>query len=247
MEVDVLDDNGKRVLSENDHREIEEYIKLHVNKKKKYKLLKIICGLVVCGLIFFSGVFLSNKLKGILGEKVDGLRDGVVTMQTVKKVLYPASDLVSGRYYYKNAVSDEDPISIGKNALPGTTNKYVFTYEGTISAGYDLSKINVDVDNEKKIITVKMPKMKIISSEVDHGSFKQIHKNKSIFNNNDVERNNEVMDKLGKAMKKKAKEDPKFIKMTEESASSTIKVLLNTSSVTKDYEVKVEFTGVENE
>ena len=39
----------------------------------------------------------------------------------------------------------------------------------------------------------------------------------------------------------------KFIKMTEESASSTIKVLLNTSSVTKDYEVKVEFTGAENE
>lgn len=55
------------------------------------------------------------------------------------------------------------------------------------------------------------------------------------------------MDKLGKAMKKKAKADPKFIKMTEESASSTIKVLLNTSSVTKDYEVKVEFTGAENE
>ena len=244
MEVDVLEDNRKRVLSEIDRREIEEYIKLHLNKKKKYKLLKIICGLVVCGLIFFSGIFLS---KGILGEKVDGLRDGVVTMQTVKKVLYPASDLVSGRYYYKNAVSDEDPVSIGKNVLPGTTNKYVFTYEGTISAGYDLSKINVDVDNAKKIITVKMPKMKIISSEVDHGSFKQIHQNKSIFNNNDVERNNEVMDKLGKAMKKKAKADPKFIKMTEESASSTIKVLLNTSSETKYYEVKVEFTGAENE
>ena len=103
MEVDVLEDNRKRVLSEIDRREIEEYIKLHLNKKKKYKLLKIICGLVVCGLIFFSGIFLS---KGILGEKVDGLRDGVVTMQTVKKVLYPASDLVSGRYYYKNAVSE---------------------------------------------------------------------------------------------------------------------------------------------
>ena len=242
-----MEDNRKKVLSEIDHREIEEYIKLHVNKKKKYNLFKIICGVLFCALIFFSGLFLSNKLRGIFGEKVDGLRDGVVTMQTVKKILYPASDLVSGRYYYKNAVSDEDPISLGKTALPGTTNKYVFTCEGTISAGYDLSKINVDIDNENKVITVKMPRMKIISSEVDHGSFKEIHQNKSIFNSNDVKRNNEVMDKLGKAMKKKAKEDPKFIKMTEESASSTIKVLLNTSSVTKDYEVKVEFTGVENE
>ena len=34
MEVDVLEDNGKRVLSEINHREIEEYIKLHVNKKR---------------------------------------------------------------------------------------------------------------------------------------------------------------------------------------------------------------------
>lgn len=35
MEVDVLEDNRKRVLSEIDRREIEEYIKLHLNKKKE--------------------------------------------------------------------------------------------------------------------------------------------------------------------------------------------------------------------
>lgn len=234
-------------LSLNNNNELEEYIRKHVHKKTRLNLIKILGAFLICIAVFFVGFYFANIRNGIFGEKVAGVKDGVVTMQTVKKILYPASDLVSGKYFYKNAVSDEDPISIGKNNLPGTTNKYVFTYEGTINAGYDLSKIDVDVDDDNKIITVKMPKMKIISSEVDDNSFKVVYKTKSAFNNNDVERNADVRAKCNKAMVKKAKSDVRFIKMTQSSARNTIKAFIKAASVTKDYTVKVEFMEGDND
>ena len=211
----------------------QEKVKWH--KKKGIRILLLCIGCFVIGGLIFSNGF------GFIGEKLHFSGDGTVSVDTIKTIIKPASELVTGKYYYTNAVSDEDPITIKGLELPGTKNKYVFTYDGTISAGYDLSKAKIDVDNESKTIKISMPEMQILSSEVDESSYEFKYKSNSIFNDNELERNSETRAKLDKKMRKKASEDSGFTKMTEENAEAVLKSFLTSSGDTKGYEIDIEF------
>ena len=211
-----------------------------INDAKK-KAKRIIGVIVICVICFGLGALFFGHGTGLGGEELESPEDGTVTVNTIKKILKPASELVTGKYFYTNAVSDEDPISIKGLDLPGTTNKYVFTYDGTISAGYDLSKATVDVDNEKKTIFISMPKMEILSSEVDDKSFDIKYKSSSVFNDSDLERNKDTMAKCKERMEKKAMEDGNFVKLTKNNAETVLKSFLTTAGDTKKYKVEITF------
>jgi len=55
--------------------------------------------------------------------------------------------------------------------IPGTQSRYVYSYDGTIKAGIDFSNIDLEVNDEKHVITVRFPKFRILSTEIDEDSF----------------------------------------------------------------------------
>ncbi len=228
---------------EKDEEILETARKIKTAKSKIKKALSVL----VIGLICFGlGALIFGRGNGFGGEELEAPDDGKVSVSTIQTIIKPASDLITGKYFYTNAVSDEDPISIGDINLPGTTNKYVFTYDGTISAGYDMSEIKVGkVDYKNKIIRLLMPELKILASEVDENSFKIKYKSTSIFNDKDLERNSKTRAACEKRMINKAKKNPDFIKMVKNNAEVTIRAFLTSSKETKDYTVKFKYVDEE--
>ncbi len=80
------------------------------------------------------------------------------------------------------------------NKIPFTQSKYIYSYNITIKAGYDFSQIQWNIKGDT--IEVKLPEVKILSSEIDLDSFKVYHEEESIFNKITLSENNEALKKL---------------------------------------------------
>lgn len=85
--------------------------------------------------------------------------------------------------------------------LPFTQSNIVFSYDVVIKAGYDFSAITWDVHDTT--ITVKLPKVKVLSCEVKEDSFKKYVEDESIFTPFTLDDNNNAM----KALKETAQTD----------------------------------------
>lgn len=175
--------------------------------------------------------------------------DPFVTVDTVKHVLEPAGELVSGKYRYKNVMTFKEAKQLDlkfknkKVTLPGTTDEYYIEYEGTIAAGYDLSQAGVDVDDERKSITIQLPKMKILSSTIDWDNIKVRAINDSVFNNTDVKGSITAQKKADVHMREAVAKDAEFENITADSARNVLTALLTTSGDTQGYSVEILFGG----
>ena len=97
----------------------------------------------------------------------------------LEKTLKSAGDLVTQKYIYTDAFSDEQSKKLLVD-LPFTTKRVAFTYRGTIYAGYDLTEVEPYIDEENKQIIVPLPEFKIVANEVDPDSYEYIIQEDSI-------------------------------------------------------------------
>ena len=125
-----------------------------------------------------------NDNEGIVQEKtyVDG--------QTLSSGIKELGLMNTAEYYFSRSETVEnsktlDLTSLGidfKADIPLTTNRFTFSYDGEIFAGFDFSKIELTVDNEDQRINVKMPECQIITASIDPESYKLYEYNNNIFN-----------------------------------------------------------------
>lgn len=85
--------------------------------------------------------------------------------------------------------------------IPFTQSKYIYSYDVEIKAGYDFEEIEWSVNDSR--IEVKLPEVKVLSSEIDQDSLKVYHEDESIFRPITLEENNAALQE----MKEKAEED----------------------------------------
>lgn len=85
--------------------------------------------------------------------------------------------------------------------IPFTQSKYIYSYNIVIKAGFNFEEI--EWKQQDKTIQVKLPEIKILSSEIDYESFKVYHEQDSIFTKVNLEERNESILKL----KEKAEQD----------------------------------------
>ena len=86
--------------------------------------------------------------------------------------------------------------------IPFTQSKYIYSYDVLIKAGFDFQEI--EWSEREHTILVKMPKVKLLSSEIDVESFKVYHDEESIFRPITLKENNQAMKKLRKQAEKDA-------------------------------------------
>ena len=78
--------------------------------------------------------------------------------------------------------------------IPFTQSKYIYSYDVVIKAGLDFGEIDWTVGEDT--ITVRLPEIRILSSEIDLNSFRVYVENESIFRRISLEENNEAMKAL---------------------------------------------------
>lgn len=89
--------------------------------------------------------------------------------------------------------------------IPFTQTKYIYTYNSVVKAGIDFSKVKVtDQTGTAKKVYVELPKVKILSTEIDYDSFKVYHEEESIFSPISMEEHNASMKELEKTARKDA-------------------------------------------
>ena len=104
----------------------------------------------------------------------------VLSSITVENQLQQISQLATIRYSYTNMGQFENSNEFYGIKLPFTTKSFIVAYDGTITAGVDLTKAKVTVTDQK--VTIALPAPQILSHEVDPNSLEVFDETTSIFN-----------------------------------------------------------------
>ena len=88
--------------------------------------------------------------------------------------------------------------------IPFTQSKYIYSYDSIIKAGFDFSQITWSVNEEKQIIRVTLPPVRILSHEIDLDSFKLYHEAESIFRQVTLDEHNAALTQMKKTAEQSA-------------------------------------------
>ena len=145
----------------------------------------IAIGAVVFSSFSFADVFSllgiidsnSSGVSGLLNRPVDGKilssyanadEGSVVTIVEINSALSRIGELTTVSYSYNGITFESDSRQIGDWNVPFTRNSVAVEYEGVIRAGYTVSDINVELDNEARTILVTLPPVEVFSNEITY-------------------------------------------------------------------------------
>ena len=223
--------------------------------------VKIILGVIAAVVVVFAiqhfyFVFQNRKLtqeyEQMLEEAEHNTQNIIVTdnisveKATIMEAMKDAKELVVHKYYYTDVgVYKKDQSFFHSNIhIPFTTDKTLYTYTGTISAGVDLAKLDEDnfkINDDKKKITITLPKPKILYHDIDDKKFQTYNVNNSVFTNSDLKDYKDFESKLKGEQEEKLKENDEFWDEVEKNTKKSIKDLLTLSGQIDDYTIDFEW------
>ena len=146
-------------------------VKRGVSPLSLFKQGKLIIFGVILAIVCFAVGFFSGGRE----EKPP-----VLSSITVENQLQQISQLATIRYSYTNMGQFENSNEFYGIKLPFTTKSFIVAYDGTITAGVDLTQAKVTVTDQK--VTIALPAPQILSHEVDPNSLDVFDETTSIFN-----------------------------------------------------------------
>ncbi|MCH4238827.1 MAG: DUF4230 domain-containing protein [Oscillospiraceae bacterium] len=103
-----------------------------------------------------------------------------VTSTVVKERILHINELSTVKYMYTNVGKFSKANDFYGYEIPFTTKSFLITYDGTIKAGVDMSRAQVQVNDHA--ITLTLPAAKVLSHEIDEKSIEVYNETKNIFN-----------------------------------------------------------------
>ncbi len=199
-------------------------------KTKKAK--RLLSGFIILIFLVVVSYFFGMKA-GVFKTKEE------VTSDIVKEQLVSVKELTTLKYRYTNVGSFENDNEFYGIKIPFTTKKFIISYDGEISAGIDLDKAKVDINDEKKAINISLPQAKILSHQIDEDSLTIFDEKESIFNQLKIKDFSEFRKN---EMKKTEQEllEKGFLEEARDKSKDAIIEILNINPLIKDeYTVKV--------
>lgn len=118
----------------------------------------------------------------------------VYDSKTIDFGLEDIGELATQAGYYTNVNMITNPNrTIAGVPVPGTSSKAIMTYRGVIKAGVDFDQIQIEVNDEQKMVSLTMPPARILSNEIDLNSFEKFDESNSIFNPINIESYNQSL------------------------------------------------------
>lgn len=136
---------------------MKERIKKVFSKKKLNNLIIFVLVLAIVAVLIFS---LTSKKQ---------TEPEIISKSTLEKII-KVSDLSTFEAVYNGiakVMNEEKPEEVD----------YYVSYDAKVKAGIDFEKVEIKVDNEQKIVTIKLPKIKITDINVDIASLDYIFEN----------------------------------------------------------------------
>lgn len=156
-------------------------------------------------------------------EKEEPVKE-VITVSTLEKIV-EVSDLSTFKVVYNGVAVAED--------------KYYVSYQATVDAGIDFEKIEITVDNEAKIVTIKLPQAEILDTYVDIASMDYIFMDKKA----NTETVSEEAYKLCKYdVKHESENQEAIIDLAQQNAENVVIALVQpfVDQVDAEYDIVVE-------
>ncbi|MDD7281061.1 DUF4230 domain-containing protein [Floccifex sp.] len=155
-------------------------------------------------------------------------------------VLKDIGELATQCAYVTEVNEVKDTRTLWNVDIPLTTSHLIYSYDFEIKAGFNVDEIKPVVNEEKKTVTIKMPKAEILSNEIKLETFKVYLEDESKFNNIKLNENNEAII----AMQKEAQEHAirnGILTEAEENGKKVITSLFSNTFDPEEYEYKFKF------
>lgn len=109
-------------------------------------------------------------------------KDIVLSGETIEAGIHDIGKLNTAEYYFTHVETFDSTKSIREWPIPGTHSSFIYSYDGSIFAGIDFSKITLQKDDDNKKITISLPDAEIISSQIDPDSCTVYEEKNNILN-----------------------------------------------------------------
>lgn len=139
-----------------------------------------------------NGILIEEKsdLKQLLDETTSKLDEmltvpvAVIDAAAVQEEIEEISELATVEYKYTNVgvLDEKKQFSFWAQDIPFTEKRALIVMDGVIKAGIDCKKVDIAGDEEKKTVTVTLPKAEVLSNELDESSLHVVADEQSIFN-----------------------------------------------------------------
>ncbi len=166
-------------------------------------------------------------------------RKNKVESRTVAFGLRDIGELVTQAGYFTTVQATTDARTLFGFDIPFTKSKYIYSYDGIVKAGLDFSQIEVTVNDEAKIATVKLPEIKVLDVTIDNDSLKIYDESQSIFTPLHIEDLNNAQIELKAKAEETALEND-LIGQAAQNAKTIISGFLSGTLDLKDYTIKFE-------
>lgn len=172
----------------------------------KKNILAILIVVILCGVTF---LYTKQHYESRTDEqvvKVETIIDTTVTItgETIRDGLKDIGELATEEYFFTRVENYDNTKSINNFKIPFTRSKFVYSYDGMVKAGIDFADISVEKDDLKKIITITIPKSRILDCSIDTDTFKLYDEKNSAFNQFSITDFNDTLDKMMDAAKEDA-------------------------------------------
>ena len=166
-------------------------------------------------------------------------RKNQVESRTVAFGLKDMGELATQAGYFTNVQSSTSTRQLFGMDIPFTKSKYIYSYDGVVKAGLDFAKIDVQVDDENRTVTVKLPEIEILDVSIDNDSLKIYDESQSIFTPLHIADVNEAQIELKKQVRQTAI-DNGILDEARRNAKTIIGGFLSGTMDLKDYAITFE-------
>ena len=205
----------------------------------KKVVIAIVAVLIACGAVFIATRhhYKNRQETQIVEKEILVEKETEISSDIIKSGLNDIGELATEEYYYTGVETYDSSKSIKGFDIPLTKTKFVYSYDGTIKAGIDFAKIDVEKDDLTKVITVFLPESRILSSEIDENSFQLYDEKTSIFNPFSVSDVNDTIIELKASAEKKAIEKG-LLDRADDNAKTLMKNFLKSTYGLDGYTIK---------
>ena len=162
-----------------------------------------------------------------------------ISVESLVDSLRDVGKLVTEEYFFTEVVEYSSVKTLWKITLPWTKSAFLISYDGTVSAGIDLSGVTVELDEDAKSIRVLTPEAEIMAVDIDYDSFVCYSENSGIGNRISIRDYNDALQSVEKTAREKAVEKG-VLDRAQEHADFLIRQIISSLVDLGEYSLKIE-------
>lgn len=174
--------------------------------------------------------------------KRKALSSGLVSADTAMEILlaeYPDNrTLVTLEYPFSDCARFTSSQKISDWEIPFTEKAFTMKWNGTVTAGVNLERVSIKVDESGEKLIVTIPKAELISFQVDDSSFELLDEKNNLFNPISLDDLLQLDVKIEENMKNRAVENGMLITAQDNARVYITDILRSDPEIGSYYEIE---------